>query len=291
MNRTTKINKFSLLLVGLLLLWPLGAAGQTVRGDIDYDGVANITDLTTLINYLLNEDWNDAPTGVVRDTLSVNGVPLVMVRVEGGTISTGAGATITVGSFSIGQTEVTQELWKTVMGYNPSRNKFYPEDSPYFPDTIAPVMPVEQVSWDACQEFVATLNELTGLTFRLPTSSEWEFAARGGVKSAGYRYAGSNIVSLVAWCATDVQGPGQLSHRVAQLIPNELGLYDMSGNVEEWCQDEGSNQKHVLRGGSTYYYANQCEVSYVGYGGHSEAYAWRGLRLVLETEAEQPGDE
>ena len=279
------------MLTALLWLLPQGALSQTVRGDFDYDGVANISDLTTLINYVLTENWNDMPSDVVRDTLDVNGVPLIMVRVEGGTISAGEGITMTMGSFSIGQTEVTQELWKTVMGYNPSMNKFNYEDNPWFTDTISPVMPVEQVSWDACQEFVAALNELTGLTFSLPTSKEWEFAARGGVRSRGYRYAGGDIVATVAWCASDVQGPGQLSHRVAQLLPNELGLYDMSGNVEEWCLDAGSNQKHVLRGGSTYYYANRCEVSDVGWGGHSEAYAWRGLRLVLHGDAVQPADE
>ena len=288
-RREKQFRTAAVMLTALMWLLPLGASSQTVRGDFNYDGEANISDLTTLINYVLTEEWNDMPTDVVRDTLNINGVPLIMVRVEGGTISAGEGITMTVGSFSIGQTEVTQELWKTVMGYNPSMNKY--EGSPFLTDTISPVMPVEQVSWDACQEFVAALNELTGLTFSLPTSREWEFAARGGVKTCGYRYAGGNLVATVAWCASDVKGPGQLSHRIALLLPNELGLYDMSGNVEEWCLDAGSNQKHVLRGGSTYYYANQCEVSHVGYGGHSEAYGWRGLRLVLHGDAVQPADE
>ena len=121
----------------------------------------------------------------------------------------------------IGETEVTQELWKAVMGSNPSN----------FSGTN---LPVEWVSWDDCQTFITKLNQLTGRNFRLPTEAEWEYAARGGQKSRGYKYAGSNALSDVAWYA---ENSSRETHPVKQKQANELGLYDMSGNVDEWCQD------------------------------------------------------
>ncbi|MBR5638386.1 MAG: SUMF1/EgtB/PvdO family nonheme iron enzyme [Muribaculaceae bacterium] len=158
-----------------------------------------------------------------------------MVYVEGGTFTMGATSEqgddafdeekpaheVTLSPYYIGQTEVTQELWMAVMGYNPS----------YFKGAKRPV---ECVSWDECQEFIRRLNEKTGKRFRLPTEAEWECAARGGKKSNGYKYSGSNNINDVAWYD---ENSGNKTHDVASKHPNELGIYDMSGNVAEWCSD------------------------------------------------------
>ena len=166
-------------------------------------------------------------------TFTVNGVNFKMMRVRAGTFIMGATAddtnaeadefprhevTLTKDYF-IAETEMTQALWQAIMGNNPSEDKSNPQS------------PVNNVSWDDCQEMIAKLNDLTGLTFRLPTEAEWEYAARAGYYSRGYIYAGSNNIDEVAW----YNKPHYAS--VASLKPNELGLYDMSGSVYEWCQD------------------------------------------------------
>ena len=142
--------------------------------------------------------------------------------------------------------------------------------------------PVECVSWDDCQEFIAKLNDLTGLEFRLPTEAEWEYAARGGNKRQGYKYAGSNTIDEVAWYSDNAEDVGESSrdygtHPVGTKAPNELGLYDMSGNVWEWCSDwrgsysssaqsnptgPTSGSYRMSRGGSWYVPARRCRVSY-----------------------------
>ncbi len=165
-------------------------------------------------------------------TFTVKGVSFKMVDVEGGSYSfsiCGMPNSGTLSSFSIGQTEVTQELWKAVMGNKPSKFK-------------GDKRPVENVSWNDCQKFLKKLNEITGKHFRLPTSAEWQYAARGGNKSKGYNYSGSDNLYEVAWYHKPSLNPGNIgngdeTHPVASLRPNELGLYDMSGNVWEWCQD------------------------------------------------------
>ncbi|MBQ0015371.1 MAG: formylglycine-generating enzyme family protein, partial [Bacteroidales bacterium] len=150
-----------------------------------------------------------------------------MVEVSGGTFKMGATSeqgsdawndekpvhNVTLSSYYIGLTEVTQELWQAVMGSNPS----------YFKGLYRPV---ENVSWDDCQTFISRLNSLTGKNFRLPTEAEWEFAARGGTKSRGYKYSGSNTLDDVAW---HVGNSGDKTHDVGTKAPNELGIYDMSG--------------------------------------------------------------
>lgn len=150
--------------------------------------------------------------------------------------------------FYIGETPVTQELWSIIMHKNPSR----------FQNDCSPV---ESVTWEECQEFIKQLNQLTDLSFRLPTEAEWEFAARGGIKSRNLLYSGSNNIEEVAWYLNNSYNQ---THPVKQKRPNELGLYDMSGNVWEWCQDyyaeyesgvqrnpigPSKGSKHVFRGG------------------------------------------
>ena len=224
----------------------------------------------------------------------VNGVSFEMVRVEGGTFRMGATSeqkdeawdrekpvhSVTLSGYYIGKTEVTQVLWEAVMGINPSRFK-------------GDYLPVENVSWDDCQEFIRKLNSMTGQNFRLPTEAEWEFACRGGNNSRGYKYSGSNNLGSVAWYDGN---SGNKTHPVGTKAPNELGIYDMSGNVWEWCADwygdyssgaqtnptgpyGGSNR--VYRGGSWNYDVGRCRSS-----NRDFYYPWirdiiLGLRLAL----------
>lgn len=177
-------------------------------------------------------------------TIKVRGVSFQMVKVEGGIFDMGPEQEQTyrthspyglefltheerVNSFFIGQTEVTQKLWKAVMGRNTSKT-----DPPYVGDSL----PVLDLNYEGCIEFIDRLNQLTKLRFRLPTEAEWEFAARGGLKSKGYRFAGSDNIDDVAWWGFG--HAGNRFHAVATKLPNELGLYDMSGNIDERCSDE-----------------------------------------------------
>lgn len=228
-------------------------------------------------------------------TIRVGDVSFEMVYVEGGTFRMGATEeqgedaydwekpvhSVSLSDFHIGKHEVTQGLWEEVMGGNPSDNK------------AGDNYPVEMVSWEDCQRFIERLNNRTGLKFRLPTEAEWEYAARGGQKSRGYKYSGSTYdLGSVAWYEGN---SGNRTHPVGQKQANELGLYDMSGNVYEWCYDwygrySSSSQRNpsgpasgayrVLRGGSYYYFARYCRVSsrYRYDPGYRNYY---GLRLVL----------
>ena len=191
--------------------------------DVNHDGEISIADVNTLIHLILDKQDSHLTQFTVGD------VSFTMVEVEGGTFRMRS-HDVTLSPFAIGQTEVTQALWQAVMGSNPS----------YF--TGDPELPVDQVSWDDCQEFIAKLNEMTGRTFRLPSEAEWEFAAIGGNYSHGYSYAGSDDVDQVAWYRLN---SGYSTHPVAKLAPNELELYDMSGNVEEICLDGYSDLRII----------------------------------------------
>ena len=203
-----------------------------------------------------------------NQTITVNGVSFTMVAVEGGTFQMGATSygndspvhSVTLSDYYIGETEVTQELWEAVMGSNPSNYE-------------GSQKPVESVSWHDCKEFITKLNRLTGKNFRLPTEAEWEYAARGGNKSKGYKYSGSNTIDNVAWYDGN---SGKAAHNVKTKSPNELGIYDMSGNVWEWCEDwygdyssgsqtnpagPSSGSNRVFRGGNWDRYAEFCRVS------------------------------
>jgi len=186
---------------------------------------------------------------------------------------------ISLSSYYIGRYEVTQNQWKAVMGSNPS----------YF---IGDNLPVEQVSWDDIQVFIKKLNSLTGYTYRLPTEAEWEYAARGGNKSNGYKYSGSNTIDQVAWY---YDNSSSITHTVGTKQPNELGIYDMSGNIFEWCQDfygtytSGSltnptgvstGSYRVLRGGGWYNNSWGCRVSYRYHTYHGNSLNLYGFRLV-----------
>ena len=226
-------------------------------------------------------------------TFTVDGVSFTMVYVPGGTFTMGATSeqgsdaeieekpahSVTLSGYHIGQTEVTQALWKAVMGSNPS---YFKGDS----------RPVEYVSWNDCQTFISLLNAKTGKNFRLPTEAEWEYAARGG-HSGGSKYAGSDNINNVAWYGDN---SGVEIHNVATKSPNGLGIYDMSGNVCEWCQDwyggyssssvtnpkgHSGGDNRVYRGGSWSYFARFCRVSYRDSDPPSLSINFLGLRLVL----------
>jgi formylglycine-generating enzyme required for sulfatase activity len=235
-------------------------------------------------------------------TFTVGGVTFKMIYIEGGTFTMGATSeqgddafdwekpahSVTLSSYSIGETEVTQALWEAVMGSNPS----------YFSGSNKPV---ECVSWNDCQDFISKLNSMTGQNFRLPTEAEWEYAARGGKKSRDYKYAGSNTIDNVAWYDENSYAKGSSSseygtHNVATKLANELGIYDMSGNVWEWCQDwygsysSGSQTNptgpvsgsfRVGRGGSWLGDARHCRVSCRYFYVPTTRLNCLGLRLAL----------
>ena len=237
-----------------------------------------------------------------------------MVKVEGGTFTMGATAEqgsdydsdelpthqVTLSDYYIGKYEVTQQLWEYVMSYSGtcadgSSMSAYASDvwlgsDPSSSYGVGDYYPAYYVSYyDIVDIFLPRLNKITGRTYRLPTEAEWEFAARGGKQSKGYKYSGSDNIGVVAWYTGNSGGK---THQVGTKEPNELGIYDMSGNVWEWCGDwygsysssaqtnptgPSSGSYRVLRGGSWNYNARYCRVSYRSYYYPS----YRGISFVF----------
>jgi len=218
-----------------------------------------------------------------------------MIFVEGGTFTMGCTSgqssdyfdnekpahRVTVSGFYIGKYEVTQAQWKAIMGNNPS---YFKGDN----------LPVVCISWDDVQKFIRKLNAQTGKQYRLPTEAEWEFAACGGNRSQGYKYSGSNTVGNVAWYE---ENSGGTTHAVGSKSSNELGIYDMSGNVWEWCSDWYGNYSsnvqinpqgpstgsiRVNRGGSWNYGARLMRASYRGSDAPGNLNYALGFRLACD---------
>lgn len=266
------------LLIGILLpitLMAQGAGGEIrrpVRANTNTNSVQSrpVNNTPPRTNNTNNRQSSNSARDAILQKLINN-----MIQVEGGTLMVGATSEqgndafedekpihlVTISSFYIGKYEVTQEEWSAVMGSNPST-------------FISSNNPVNNVSWIDCQNFIRELNKLTGKNFRLPTEAEWEFAARGGNKSNNYKYAGSHAIGLAAWYKDN---SSKTIHSVGSSLSNELGLYDMSGNVNEWCQDwkgsysaksvnnpsgPTSGSSRIIRGGSWNSNAQSCRVSF-----------------------------
>ncbi|MDE5805440.1 MAG: formylglycine-generating enzyme family protein, partial [Paramuribaculum sp.] len=264
--KTNKLLK-SIMLGALCAVAFLAYAEQVKVVKVYNHGKAYAAHKLSDFEYFQIEDIDDSELSEfisTSETFTVNGVSFDMIKVEGGTYKMGDDNSTeedekpahneTIATFLIGKTEVTQELWEAVMGTNPSN--FTGEEN----------LPVEKVSWTDCNNFITKLNELTGKNFRLPTETEWEYAARGGNKSEDYTYSGSNTIGDVAWHDGNSSSK---THPVAQKQPNELGIYDMSGNVYEWTSDkyssnyssERTSSAIVLRGGSWYSSATYLRVA------------------------------
>lgn len=224
--------------------------------------------------------------------IDIRGVNFEMIYVEGGTFQMGrtfddgegcnpdSVYTVELSDYYISKTEVTQELWETLMDKNPSKNE-------------GAQLPVEGVSWHDCCVFVNKLSRIKWQEFRLPTEAEWEYAARGGNKSKGYKYSGGNNIDSVAWYNANSMDK---THPVATKRANELGIHDMSGNVMEWCNDIHGDYIHknkrnpkgaangvnrVFRGSSYWGNDDQCSVTYRD-NAHPELKCLLfGFRLVL----------
>ncbi len=263
----------------------------TADNYVDYTGTFVVNSSLRSVSINLQK----VPVRFSDGVLTIKGVSYEMVWVRGGTFRMGATSeqgkdassnekpvhSVTLSSYYIGKTEVTQALWKAVMGSNPSN---FRGDN----------LPVECVSWNDCQVFIRKLNSLTGQNFRLPTEAEWEFACRGGNNSRGYKYSGSNYIDNVAWYTDN---SGRETHPVATKSPNELGIYDMSGNVWEWCSDRKGNyssgaqvnpkgpydeSNRVIRGGSAEWdIFDICCSSFYGSKSPGDSGIYLGLRLAL----------
>lgn len=277
---------------------PMPDIFQFHYGNRDIIDFSDMKQREKLFRYLemrfCNKSFVDTDNGAELVTISLNNYAIQLRRVEGGVFTMGAtdnqGGSedempvhiVRLDSYYIGTIPVTQELWQIVQGYNPSYHRKNKK------------LPVENITWEECKSFVARLNKLTGKMFRLPTEAEWEYAARGGLQFSGFKYSGSNLINDVAWFLDNSEAN---THEVAQKFPNELGMFDMSGNVWEWCYDwyapYSSNDivnpkgaaigtKRVCRGGSCYDKDADCRIT--SRSAHSPLFksAFIGFRLVLE---------
>ena len=252
---------------------------------------------SSIANTMLPNSVSSTNIATKPNTLTVSlkkGVVIELIKVEAGNFTIGATSAnekpddnekpaheVTFSqNYYIGKYEVTQEVWKAVMGNNPSKFK-------------GNLLPVEMVSWKDCQKFISKLNRITGLHFRLPSEAEWEYAARGGKKSNGYLYSGSNNLDEVAWYN---ENSGKRTHNVGTKKANELGIYDMSGNVMEWCQDwfgfytvssrkdptgPNTGTLRINRGGCWYSYPWYCRSLSRNKISPDDSYFNLGFRLAL----------
>ncbi len=258
--------------------------------------------------YVTSQDEDDgSKMDVESQSFTVNGELFTMVFVEGGTFTMGCTGEqgrdcygdempshkVTLKDYYIAETEVTQALWFAVMGTTIRKQRDRVNSSwPLFGE--GDDYPMYYVSYEDVEDFILLLNDLTGETFRLPTEAEWEYAARGGQKSMGFRYSGSDNIEDVAWYTENSEGK---THPVNMKRPNELGLYDMSGNVWEWCSDwygdyGGSAQTNpegaiagshrVDRGGGWFISAKGCRVASRDGVGPTLRSNYIGFRLVME---------
>ncbi len=276
--------------------------------DIDGNGTLGMDDLAALINYLVYGEWLwpdpvMPPPPDDAQVFTVNGVSFAMIHVEGGTFMQGDAThawtspvhQVTLSSYWIGETEVTAELWYAVMG-----------DSSVI--ASSGLRPAQRLSWDQSQEFISRLNELTGVTFHLPSEAQWEFAARGGNYSHGYRYSGSDNLDEVGWYSNNTYVGGPILPIVKTRMPNELGLYDMSGGAWEFCHDTYKDpyiwtepvtdpingdscfpypgNLKVIRGGDYNTYESYCEVSMRW--ATERATKWGGFRLAIWPDSMTP---
>ena len=247
--------------------------------DVNFDRATNVADVTELIHYVLSGVWispypyTSYPENA--QVFTVNGVSFAMIPVEGGTFEFipyephATGREVTVDDFLIGQTEVTQALWVAVMGENPS---IFTGD----------LLPVNNISYRDCEDFIAKLNELTGMDFSFPTDKQWQFAALGANLSHGYLYSGSDDIDEVAWYNDNHNLDD--AYPVALKLPNELGLYDMSGNVNEfmYCPNAFDLTKSAIGlGGSTFSDRIYCTVYSFGSDWPNNVSPVYGLRLAI----------
>lgn len=283
----------SISLISFLLLRFTAESSISCKSEVDAKQHSRINSFKPKIEFkVCNEGANCS---------SVKSLTRSMVYVKGGTFTMGCTSKqcnecdgdeepaheVTLGNYSIGKYEVTQEQWEAVMGDNPSLNE------------KCPTCPVENVSWEDVQVFIKKLNAKTGKSFRLPTEAEWEYAARGGRKSKGYEYSGGNNPYQISWL---LNHPRKSIYPVGQKLANELGLYDMSGNVWEWCQDwyvdynsqeeqdslGGVSMKYrVIRGGSNYGNVNFLRVSYRHFYSPNNRDDYIGFRLVLQSDSNE----
>ncbi len=254
-----------------------------------------------LVQTALPAQDNNMSASTVR-SFEVNGVEFRMVLVEKDVFAMGAqdgDSTapnldryarpneypvhyVSIGSdFFIGETEVTQQLWMAVMRDNPSRRH-------------CKKRPVDNVTWNDVQAFIETVNRLTGLRFRLPTEEEWEFAARGGNQSRSHVFSGCDHYKKAFWCSEN----SRHARRAGKSVPNEFGIYDMSGNVWEWCQTcyayydnercepvKGNEPLYVIRGGCWYFPAHSCRITWRGKRFANSKTHFGGFRLCMDASA------
>ncbi len=291
---------YRIVVVVLFAVLPLCLMGRSVRGDLNRDGCYDVSDVTKLITYALNQDWptGDLPacdlnydkmvdvtdvTYLIRMVLNgevppppemtipegsvtytVGGVSFQMVPVEGGTFTMGGYSQNTTPRHEVTVSGFSIGLTEVTVGlWKAVMGSFHRE-------MLDDDQPAGGVNWDECQEFISKLNEMTGLNFKLPTEAQWEFAARGGNLSQSYTFAGSNDLDEVAWYQATMPMPGggyYFVPCVGTKMPNELGLYDMCGSVREHCQDSWRSNYETDEPQMDPLYENPLGNSYVARGG------------------------